>query len=112
MVRRQKNASIGQDVFGAVAEFVLALAGDQFSSLQVVEIGFESDSSERNDDAQIFESFQFALQIRSAVSQFLGQRLVVRRRATGGGGYIETSQHLSIVTSGRSGQRGESRLVQ
>src|ERR1700675_88152 len=95
-----------------MAEFVLPLARDQLSSLQVVEIGLESDSSQSNDDAQIFQPFEFALQIRSAVSQFLGQRLVVRRRATGGGGYIETSQHLSIVTSGRSGQRGESRLVQ
>ncbi len=41
-----------------MAEFILALAGDQFSSLQIVEIGFESDSSQGNDDAQIFQSFE------------------------------------------------------
>jgi hypothetical protein len=81
MIGRQKNEPIGHRVFGAVAKFILALARDQFFSLQVIEIGFEPDSSQGNDDAQIFQSLQFALQKRSAVGQFLGQRLVVGRGA-------------------------------
>src|ERR1700675_3052549 len=112
MVGRQKNALIGHYVFGAVAEFVLPLTNNQLSSLQVVEIGFESDSPQSNDDAQIFQPFEFALQIRSAVGQFHGQRLVIRRRAAGGGSDIKTGQHLAIVAGSRGGQEGESRLVQ
>src|SRR5208337_1115860 len=88
------------------------LAGDQLSSQQVVEIGLESDSSQSYDDAQIFESFDFALQKRSAVDQFLGQRLVAGRRTAGGGGYVETGQHLAIVAGGRGGQQRKSGFVQ
>src|SRR5260370_40117059 len=84
-----------------MAAFIRALAGEQFSSLQIVEIGFESDSSQGNDDAQIFQSFEFAFQIRSAVGQFLGQRLVARRRAASGGSDVEIGQNKPVVTGGR-----------
>src|SRR6266404_10003368 len=100
MVGRQEDASIGQDVFRAVAKFVPPLAGDQLSSLQVVEIGFESDSSQGNDDPQIFQPFEFAFQERSAVGQFLGQRLVGGRRAARGGGDVKTVQNKPVVSVG------------
>src|SRR6266852_9988943 len=95
-----------------MAEFILALAGDQFSSLQIVEIGFESDSSQGNDDAQIFQSFEFAFQIRSAVGQFLGQRLVARRRAASGGSDVEIGQNKPVVTVGRRRLTSKSRFMQ
>src|SRR5260370_30064913 len=95
-----------------MAEFMLSLANDQFPSLQVVEIGFESDSSEGNDDAQIFQSFQFALQKGSAVGQFLGQRLVARRRAASGGRDVEIGQNKPVVTVDRRRLTSKSRIVQ
>jgi hypothetical protein len=104
--------SIGQDVFRAVAEFILPLAGNQLSAHEVVEIGFESDSSQCNDDAQIFESFEFALQIRSAVGQFRGQRLVVGRRAAGSSGYVEIMQNKPVVSIDCRRLTGKSRCVE
>ena len=100
MIGRQQDASIGKHVFGAVVEFVLALARNQLSSLQIVEIGVESDSSQGDDDPQILEPFQFAFEKRSALGQFLGQRFVIRRRATGRGGDVETRERLAIVAGG------------
>src|SRR5450631_480244 len=112
MVRSQEDASVRQDVFGAVAEFILALAGDQLSSLQVVEIGFEADPSQGNDDAQIFEFFEFACEKGRAVGQFLRQMLVVGRGAADSSGDIEPGEHLAIVASGRGGQQGKAGFVQ
>src|SRR5260370_41889995 len=95
-----------------MAEFILSLANDQFPSLQVVEIGFESDSSQGNDDAQIFQSFELAFEIWSAVGQFLGQRLVARRRAASGGSGVEIGQNKPVVTVGRRRLTSKSRFVQ
>src|SRR5260370_23875908 len=95
-----------------MAEFILALAGDQFSSLQIVEIGFESDSSQGNDDAQIFQSFELAFEIWSAVGQFLGQGLVARRGAASGGSDVESGQSKPVVTGGRRRLTSKPRFVQ
>ena len=101
MVGSQQNAAIGQGVFGAVPEFKLTLASDLFSTQQIIQVGLESDSPQGDNHAQMSQSFQFALQERSAVGQLLGQRLVVRRRAAGSGGYIESGQRKSVVPAGR-----------
>src|SRR5260221_4027038 len=103
---------MGQGVFGAVAEIIFPLAGDQLSSHQVVEIGLESDSPQSNDDAQIFQSFKFAFQKGSAVGQFGGQRLVAGRRTAGGGGYIKIVKNKPVVRIGRRRLTSEPGFVQ
>ena len=103
---------MGQGVFGAVAEFIIPLAGDQLSSLQEVEIGIERDSSQGNDDAQIFQSLDLAFQKGSAVGQFPGQRLVAGRRAANGGGDVKIVQNQPIVPIRRRRLTGKSGFVQ
>ncbi len=95
-----------------MAESILPLADDQFSSLQIFEIGVESDSSQSNDDAQVSKSLDFALQKRSAVGQFLGQRLVVWRRAASGGGDVKIAQNKPIASVSGRGLIRKSGFVQ
>src|SRR5258708_40179308 len=92
---------MGQGVFSSVAEFILPFTGDHFSSLQVIEIGLEPDSPQSNDNAQIFQPFEFALQKRSAVGQFGGQRLFAGRRTAGGGGYLKIVKNKPLVRNRR-----------
>src|SRR4029077_10501144 len=91
---------------------MLTLAGDQVLSPEIVEISLESNSSQRNNDAQIFQSFEFAFQKRGAVGKFLRQRLIVRRSAACRGSDVEAGQHLAVAASGCSGLTGESGFVQ
>src|SRR5580658_4644592 len=100
MIRRQQDASIGQEIFSSVAECIGTLAGDYLPPQQVVEIGFKTDSSERHDDAQIFQTLKFSFEIRSAVSELLRQRLVVRRRAARRRGYIKIGEHEAVIAVG------------
>src|SRR5258708_32886206 len=101
---------MGQGVFSSVAEFILPFTGDHFSSLQVIEIGLEPDSPQSNDNAQIFQPFEFALQKRSAVGQFGGQRPVAGRRTAGGGGYIKIVKNKPGVRIGRRRLTSEPRF--
>src|SRR5260221_8613980 len=92
---------MGQGVFSSVAEFILPFTGDHFSSLQVIEIGLEPDSPQSNDNAQIFQPFEFALQKRSAVGQFGGLRLVGGGRTAGGRGYLKIGKENPLVRIAR-----------
>ena len=90
---------------------VVALPGNQLSALQVVQIRFKSDSSQRHNHPQVLQSLQFTFEVRSAVGKFLGQRLVVGRGAARGGGDVEVREHQAVVTVGGRGLTGKARFM-
>src|ERR1700681_3677425 len=108
MIRRQQDASIGHYVFSPVAKFISPLIGYQLFADQVVEISVKSYSSQGDDDAQFRQPFEFSFEVGSTIGEFNGERLVVRRRATGRGGDVEAGKLLAIIARGRGGQEGES----
>src|SRR5208282_2450823 len=87
-------------------------AGELAVPLEVIEIGIKADPAQRDHDFHILETLQFAIEIRSAVRQLLGQRLVVGRSTTDGGGDVNISQIESVLAIGGVGLVGKASLVQ
>ena len=62
------------------------------------QVGVEGDRSERHDRPHARQCEQFGVEMRQAIEDFLGSRLVVGRRTTHGGGDERVGQRQPIVT--------------
>ena len=71
-----RRADRGRTVLHVVAEDEGRAAGDDAAGFQDVQIDVEGDFAKRDDHLQFGQEFQFALEVRAAVAQFLWSRFV------------------------------------
>src|SRR5882762_6570059 len=69
---------------------------DQPLSFQEVEVRIKRDASQGQNRAGA-DKFQFLLEIRNAIADFFGQRLVIRRRAANRGGNQRVFEDQAII---------------
>src|SRR5437763_14532866 len=107
MVGSQQHPSVGGSVLDAMAKYIGALALEQAASLQIIQVGIESDLAQRHYHAKVLQGINFAIQKRSAVADFFGSRLVLRRGAAHRGGDVYVSQFQAVSNMSGRGLRGE-----
>ena len=75
------------------------------------EIDVESHASQRDNNFQVTEQFQVFFQIRPAVADLSGERLVVRRSAADSGADVSIDERQPVVAGHAGGLRGEASFV-
>lgn len=102
----------GGAVFEIVAEGEGGAAVDVAVGFEDVEVDVEGDLAEGNDDFEIGEELEFALEPGAAVAEFLGGGFVAGRGAVGGGGDVEVVELESVLAGDGDGLGGEAGLVE
>ncbi len=111
MVGREKDATVREVVFYAVAEAVSGLALDRAATFQIIEVSVEADVAEGDDDADIFQKVQFPIKKSRTIGDLFGSGLVLRRGAADGGGDVGVGESESVVAVLARGLIGEARAV-
>src|SRR5277367_1248846 len=112
MVRSQQGLSVRHLVFGSVLKDVGFPARELAATLEVIEIGIKADLAQRDHNFYILQSIHFAIEIRSAVCQFLRKRLVVWRSAAYCSRNVEIFQLQPVIAFGGVRLIGETGLMQ
>lgn len=107
MIGRQQHDAVRHLVLGGVAEFVSALAPDDPAPSQVIEIGVETDSPERDHHFHGLKRRQLAIEVPGAIGDLPRRGLVVRRNAAHGGGDVGIVQAQAVVAVLGRRLRGE-----
>jgi hypothetical protein len=112
MISGEKMQTVGEKILGTVGEAVLGLAGDDAGFEQEGQVTIEGDLSEADDDTDARQGLDFGGEVRGAVADLLGERLVARRGAAYDGGYPGVSQLEAVgaVEGARFG--GEAEFVE
>ena len=87
-------------------------AGDHAVGFQDIQVDVEGDLAEGDDHLQVGQQFQLALEVGTAVAQFLWRGFVAGRGAMGGGGDVEIVQGQAVVAGNAGGAGGETGLVE
>ena len=96
VIAADERQAVRQRVRDAVGEPWTRFDHDA-ARLQKLQIRVETDSSKRDDHADVRQGAQFRVEMRKAVDDFLGRRLVIRRCAAYGRRDERVPQHESIV---------------
>ena len=86
--------------------------GDYAAGFQDVEVDVEGDLAQGDDHLQVGQQFQLALEIGTAVAQFLRRGFVAGRSAMGGGGDVEIVERQPVVAGNAGGAGGETGFVE
>jgi len=98
-------------VYEIVAEDEGGTTGDDALGLEDVEVDVEGDLTEGDDDFEVGEEFKLALEVRTAVAEFLGSGFVAGRGAVGGGGDVKVVELEAVFAGDGDGLGGEASLV-
>lgn len=99
-------------VFEIVTEGKRGAAGDDAAGLEDVEVDIEGDFAEGDDDFEAGEQVEFALEVGTAVAEFLGGGFIAGRGAVGGGGDVEVVELESVLEGDGDGLGGEAGFVE
>src|SRR5258706_10565220 len=100
-----------EDETRSMREAVGGARCDQPLSFQEVEVRIECDASKGQNRARA-DKFQFPLEIRHTIANFLGQRLVIRWRAANRGGNQRVIEDQAIIGAFRVRLIGEARAME
>src|SRR5581483_5198367 len=84
MVRSQQNFAVCHAVLGSMPKRIGSLAGQQSTSLEVIEVGLETDPAQGHDYLDILQALNLTIEVRGAGDDLLRRGFVVRRRTSHG----------------------------
>lgn len=112
MVRGEQVEAVGEKVFGSMGKTILRFASDDAGVKQIGEVAVEGDLAEADDDADARESLDFIGQVRGAVADLLGERLVSGWGAADDGGDPGVAELEAVVAGDGLGLTGKAKIVQ
>ena len=112
MISGEKMQTVGEKILGTMGEAILGPAGDDAGFEQEGKVTIEGDLSEADDDTDARQGLDFGGEVRGAVADLLGERLVARRGAAYDGGYPGVSQLEAVGAVEGARFAGEAEFMQ